>query len=338
LNRDLKPALFWEPRNGKVACLLCPQKCVLKEGAVGLCMGKEVANGALVATNYGKVVSLALDPIEKKPLYHFFPGRLILSVGPNGCNFRCPFCQNADISQSRVPTKYYSPEQLVELALKSDSLGIAYTYSEPLIWYEYLMDVAPLAKREGLANVLVTNGSIEEEPLRRLLPFIDSLNIDIKSMDEGFYRKLCKSYLGPTLRTARISAESCHVEITNLLIPGVNTEDSQILKLVEWVEENLGRKTPLHFSRYFPRHRMDLPPTPSEDLARAFELGKSRLDYVYLGNIVSEEASTTFCPSCGNALVKRSGYRVSMAGIENGKCRSCKAPADFVTELSSGSD
>jgi pyruvate formate lyase activating enzyme len=330
VNDNLKEAAFWEKRDGKIACLLCPQKCVLGEGDEGVCMGRQVIEGKLFATNYGEVVSLAIDPIEKKPLYHFFPGKIILSIGPNGCNFRCSFCQNCDISQSKIPTRFYPPDQLVELAGRSDSVGIAYTYSEPLIWYEYLMDVAPAVADRGLVNVLVTNGNIEEEPLRRLLPFVHALNIDIKSMDETFYRKVCKSHLEPTLRTAEISKQSCHVEITNLLIPGLNTGEDQITRLVDWVAEHLGRDTPLHFSRYFPHHKMDVPPTAAHDLELAHRIGASRLDYVYLGNVMSEEGGRTTCPSCGNVLVNRNGYRISTGGLNRDVCRSCGRKADFV--------
>ena len=201
-----KEALFWKPlKNGNVQCLLCPHNCILTPGQSGMCNGKQNIDGRLIAINYGETVSLALDPIEKKPLYHFMPGSCILSTAPNGCNLRCPFCQNYSISVLKTHTEYISPEELINLALRYNSPSIAFTYSEPLIWYEYILDVARLAEKEGIKLVLVTNGMINEEPLLKLLPYIHGMNIDLKSMDQGYYRRVLKGDLKTVKRTISIA-------------------------------------------------------------------------------------------------------------------------------------
>ena len=331
----LKEALYWERRgDGKIHCLLCPVSCIIAEGKVGVCLGRKNQNGILYATNYGEVVSIALDPIEKKPLYHFYPGREILSTGPNGCNLKCGHCQNWAISQVESPTEYVSPEKLVELALKYNSIGIAYTYTEPLIWYEYIEDTAKLAKEKNLKNVLVTNGYINQAPLLELLPLIDAMNIDVKSMENDFYRKVCKGKIEPVLKAVELSVKNkVHLEITNLVIPTLNDSDEQIKKLVDWLA-GIDDKIPLHFSRYFPHYKIDLPPTPVATLERAFKLAKEKLKYVYVGNVYVEDASDTLCPQCSNLLVNRDGYFTRIVGIKDNKCSSCGREVDLVLNLS----
>jgi pyruvate formate lyase activating enzyme len=326
-------ARYWTAReDGIVECELCPHHCVLSRGQAGICMGRVNEEGKLYSKNYGHLVSAALDPIEKKPLYHFHPGSPILSVGPNGCNLSCPFCQNWEISQGEVRTSFVSPEELVESAGRDGSIGISYTYTEPFIWYEYVLDCSKLAKEKGLVNVLVTNGFVEEEPLKELLQYVDALNIDLKSMNESFYKKLCKASLAPVLRTCKIAKKHCHVEITNLLIPGENAETKEVEELVHWVASNLGKETPLHFSRYFPHYKMTTNPTPEATLRAAYETGKKELLYCYLGNIFAANGSNTHCPVCDNVLVERSGYSVNVSGIKKGKCSNCGRTADFVLE------
>jgi len=328
-----KEALFWEKReDGKIQCLLCPVGCVIADGKMGVCLGRKNEGGTLYATNYGRLVSLAIDPIEKKPLYHFHPGTQILSTGPNGCNMSCQCCQNWTISQEESPTEFVTPEELVEVALKENSVGIAYTYTEPLIWYEYILDTAGIAKEKNLANVLVTNGYIHEEPLKQLLPHIDAMNIDLKSMDEDFYKKICKAKLPPVLRTIELSYHhKVHVEITNLLIPTLNDSDEQIQKLVDLVA-NLSDRIPLHFSRYFPAYKMDIPGTPLETLQRAFLLGKRKLKYVYVGNAYIPNTSNTYCAECNELLIRRDGYYTSVVGIEDGNCKNCGTAVDIVVK------
>jgi len=285
----MKEALYYKKLNdGSVQCLLCPKLCTIKKGKSGFCGARENIGNKLFSNIYSRVSSHGMDPIEKKPLYHFYPGSLILSLGTTGCNFACPFCQNWQISQERnVPTQHMSASEAVEKALERSSIGIAYTYSEPIIWYEYVMDTAKLARKKGLKNVLVTNGYINENPLKELLPFIDAMNIDLKAFDEKFYREICKGGLETVLKTIKISSTSCHIEITNLVIPGFNDTTRHFENLVNWIAENLGVDIPLHFSRYFPQYKMKTgSATPIETLEQAYEIAKRKLRYVYLGNIM----------------------------------------------------
>jgi pyruvate formate lyase activating enzyme len=256
-------------------------------------------------------VSAAIDPIEKKPLYHFFPGSEIYSTGPSGCTFKCLFCQNCEISQHVVSAKEILAEELADDVVQSRTIGIAYTYSEPYIWFETIMEVAPVIREKGLKNVMVTNGFMEPAPLSRLLEFVDAMNIDIKSIRPAFYRRLCKARLEPVLRSCEQARKRCHIEITNLLIPGENDSEKDLKDLVDYIAANLGKDTPLHFSRYFPRHKLDLTPTPSPTLRRAKEIAKDKLDYVYVGNIELDDCSNTYCPSCKSLLIKRCGYEIS---------------------------
>lgn len=316
--------------DNKVECELCPHGCILTPGKRGICMVRVNREGTLVAEGYGETISLTIDPIEKKPLYHFHPGREILSVGPNGCNLRCPWCQNWTISQVESGTSYVSPEQMVRLAKEHDSIGVSYTYTEPLIWYEYLLDTGKLVKEAGMANVLVTNGYINEPPLCELLPLIDAMNVDVKSMEEEFYKKHCKASLAPVLRTVEIAKrEGCLVEITNLVIPGLNDSEEDIQRLIDWVA-GIDDRMPLHFSRYFPQYKMNNPPTPQKTLERAYELAKKKLKHVYLGNILIPGTDDSYCPDCGNVLVARMGYSTQTVGIKGGRCSKCKSEVDFV--------
>ena len=323
-------ASYYESRDdGKVKCLLCPNFCVIADGKRGSCRVRSNRGGKLYADGYGEVVSLAIDPIEKKPLYHFYPSKLILSTGPNGCNFRCGFCQNNDISQGEVFTRHVSPGDMAQLASKDGSFGIAYTYTEPFIWFEYIRDTGKLVHEKGLVNVLVTNGYVNEEPLRELLPIVDAMNVDVKSMRPEFYSKVCGGKLEDVLRTVEKASDSCHIEITNLIIPNHNDTDEDFEKLADWIC-SIDRSIPLHYSRYFPRYRFSEPQTPVETLRRAFEIAKSKLKYVYVGNIAMDGTSDTLCPECGNTLVERSYYSVSVSGIKNGVCSSCGSTVDFV--------
>lgn len=280
-------ALYYEKLdNAKVKCRLCPHNCVIPEERRGICGVRINKGGTLFSEIYGEITSLALDPVEKKPLYHFHPGEYILSAGTKGCNLSCSFCQNWRISKNiDAPTEAVTPSGLVEKAVKSKSFGIAYTYNEPFIWYEFISDTARLAKKAALANVLVTNGFVNMPPLEGILPFIDAMNIDLKSFNDDFYRKTCGGRLDPVLETIKRSVRSCHVELTTLLIPTVNDSGEELERLVDWVYENAGEEVPLHFSRYFPCYKMDIPPTTMESLRRAERIAKKKLKYVYLGNV-----------------------------------------------------
>lgn len=326
-----KEALYYEKlENKKVRCHLCPWQCLLPQGKIGVCQGKKNVDGVLYATNYSRAVSIALDPIEKKPLYHFYPGSEILSAGANSCNLRCDHCQNWAISQIESPTEFVSPEKLVSLALEYNSLGIAYTYTEPLMWYEYVLDTARLAREKHLVNVLVTNGYINPQPLIDLLPLIDAMNVDVKAMSQDFYRKVCKGKLEVVLKTVELSVQrKCHVELTYLVIPGMNDSQEELKKFVDWVA-GLNGLIPVHFSRYFPAYKADFPPTPVETLKRAFQIAREKLNYVYLGNAQISDTSDTHCPKCSKLLISRTGYLTNVVGIRDNKCTSCGRKVDVV--------
>jgi len=317
----------------KVECLLCPQDCHIKPGKVGLCGVRKNIGGKLYSTNYGENTATSIDPIEKKPLYHFYPGRPILSLGTKGCNLACAFCQNWHISQNMdAPTHNVPPEEAVSRAMSERSFGIAYTYSEPMVWYEYVMDTAGLAHERGLKNVMVTNGYINIEPLKELLPLIDAMNIDVKSFDPIFYRKICQGSLDPVLKVCEETVKSCHLEITNLVVPFKADDEviADVRIMVNWVADNLGKNTPLHFSRYFPNYHYEKPQTSAELMSRAYETAREKLNYVYLGNIHSSDGSNTYCPKCSAVHVKRFGYRTSLHNLTGAKCSKCGRKTDLV--------
>jgi len=312
---------------GKVACHLCPQECKLAPGKTGFCGVRRNVGGVLDATTYGQVAAAQMDPIEKKPLYHFKPGSSILSIGANGCNFRCEWCQNWHLSDGRASMQPASPEQLVAAAQQHGSCGIAYTYNEPLVGFEFLMDCATLARDAGLCNVLVTNGFINPEPLGELLPFVDAMNIDLKAIDDDVYKRYAKGRLAPVQHTIREASQACHVEVTNLLVTGVNDTREQIAALVDFVA-SVDETMPLHFSRYHPQFKFTAPATSEATLRMAFEIGSEKLHHVFLGNIALAGTSDTICPKCGQKLIERSGYSTRITGIVDRACTACGfAPA-----------
>ena len=283
----MQEALYYEKlANNRIQCHLCPHECQISPGGKGACGVRLNKDGILYSAVYGKTTGIALDPIEKKPLYHYHPGEYILSLGTRGCNLHCDFCQNWHISQEvDSPTEDITSEEIIERAKELHSFGIAYTYNEPFIWYEFVLDTAKLARAKGLENVLVTNGFVNMEPLEGMLPFIDAMNIDLKAFDEDFYTRICKGTLKPILEVIKRSAKACHVELTNLIIPTLNDSEDSIRKMVDWIYANLGAEVPLHLSRYFPCYKMDLPATPLETIKRAEMIAKEKLKYVYIGNI-----------------------------------------------------
>jgi len=284
---NTKEALFYKNiGNTTLQCCLCPQYCSIKDGNAGFCGVRRNYGGKLYAINYGEISSLALDPIEKKPLYRYHSGEYILSVGTVGCNLSCQFCQNWNISRDvSAPTDSIRPEDLIARAMDLNSFGIAYTYNEPFIWYEFVYEAAQLAVESGLENVLVTNGFVNKEPLEKILPLISAMNIDIKSIEDDFYMNTCSGRVAPVLEAVKLAARSTHVELTNLVIPTLNDKDENFEKLTDWIYDNLGKDVPLHFSRYFPSYKMTLPPTPESTLIRAKEIAERKLRYVYLGNV-----------------------------------------------------
>ena len=283
-------ARFYTATEDGVQCLLCPHHCRIREGGRGLCRSRECRGGKLYALSYGKPCALADDPVEKKPLNHFLPGTRCLSLSFTGCNLSCRWCQNSDISQvspEEADSTLLSPEDAVEICLRRGMPSIAYTYTEPFTWWEYMYDIAVLAHEKGLKNILVSAGYVEKEPLRELLPYLDAANIDIKAMDEAFYQKYCGATLAPVLENIlAMKAAGVHVEITNLLVTGLNDSEELVGKLCAWMAENGLQDVPLHLSRYFPRYRFKKPPTPKATLVRAREIARSAgIEAVYLGNI-----------------------------------------------------
>ena len=326
---EVHPAVHWLPENGAVRCELCPHRCLISEGKRGICRVRENRGGRLFALTYGKVSAVQFDPVEKKPLYHFHPGKPILSIGSVGCNFQCGFCQNHPLVECAVPLTPVSVPDLVRAARREGAVGISYTYNEPLIWFEFVVDCAREFRKAGMANVLVTNGFISPEPLAELLPLVDGMNIDLKSMDPEFYRKICGGKLSPVLDTIRESAKTTHVEVTTLLVTGENDSDASIRAVVDFVA-GVDPEIPLHLSRYMPMHRFTAPPTPPDRIAAAFRIARERLPYVYVGNYPLEGAGDTVCPACRVTVVRRHGYHADPSGLAGSRCASCSALLRFV--------
>ena len=320
---------YYHSEDGQLVCDICPHHCQVTEEKVGICRQRRRVGEKLIAVNYAEAASIALDPIEKKPLYHFRPGSAILSVGANGCNLQCQFCQNCEISQGDVPTQHLPVDQLVRIAGQRGSIGVAFTYSEPLMWYEYVLDAATELKKRGLAVVLVTNGFIEEAPLRRLLPLLDAMNVDLKSPGDEFYRKLCKAHIEPVHRTIRLTHEAgVHLEIAHLVVTGWNDRDESILEVARWIAA-VDPEIPLHISRYFPHYKYSEPPTSESFLGRALEIARKELKFVYLGNVPADGGADTVCPDCGELIVQRIGYRVKLLGLKGGACSQCGRKLPF---------
>jgi pyruvate formate lyase activating enzyme len=320
----IRDAAYWTKlENNKVRCDLCPANCLLTEGKVGICGARFNRGGQLKTDNFGELVSACFDPIEKKPLYHYYPGTTIFSTGANGCNLNCDNCQNYEISQTKVPTRYVAPSDLADLADRNNSIGVAYTYTEPLIWFEYVREAGRHIRERNLKNVLVTNGYINPGPLEELLPLIDAANIDLKGMDPKFYKKVCKGRLEPILANIKRFYEAgVKIEITNLVITNLNDNREDFEKLTDFIV-SISPKIPLHFSAYYPTYKMKQPPTPVEKLQTAYEIASDKLDYVYLGNIRLPDRSNTYCPSCKTCLIRRDGYFIEILGLKEGKCVKC---------------
>ena len=336
----MEKAYFFRKEEKGVRCTACRHNCFIKEGMLGICGVKANINNELYSLVYAKPLAVAIDPIEKKPLFHFIPGSKALSIGTFGCNFRCLFCQNYDMSQgvkgksleeTRRMIDNYSkqlePEQVVDLAIMSNIEVIAYTYNEPLIWLEFVYDVARLAKKENIKNVLVTNGYVEKEPLKQLLPYIDAANVDVKAFKQETYIKVIKGKLEPVLNNIVLMNENnVHVETTYLIIPGLNDDPEEIRMFAKWQVKKLGPDAPIHFSRFFPHYKMTkTPPTPVESLIKARNIAMEEgVKYVYIGNVAGHEGENTYCPSCGKLLVRRVGFEIIEWNItENLECRFC---------------
>ena len=326
----MKEASFWRSLNGSVQCELCPHECKIADGKRGICRIRENRGGRLYALTYGRPVSLAVDPVEKKPLFHVYPGSTIYSVGLAGCNLKCSFCQNYDISQADpqdLRTYNAPPETVVGNAKDSGCLGIAFTYNEPTISTEYSIDTFNLAHKEGLYTCYVTNGYINPEPARELAKYLDCANVDFKSSEAEFYRKLCKAPRIEAVKEAiRIWKKAgVALEITNLIIPKYNDSEEVLDGVIDFVL-NLGPDTPLHFSRFHPAYKLtDVGPTPYETIEKAVLRAKSKgLKYVYAGNVSGSKWESTYCPNCGSTVIERRGYLLARIDLdERNRCKGC---------------
>ncbi len=335
----MREAMLYEKlENRRVRCNLCAHRCIIPDGARGICQVRENQGGVLYSLVYGRLISQAIDPIEKKPLFHFHPGTDALSVATVGCNFRCTFCQNSSISQ--LPRDHHviegtsvRPEEVVQTAQHYRCRSIAYTYTEPTIFFEYTYDIAKLAHEAGILNVYVSNGYMTEEALDLLAPrdgerLLDAANVDLKAFTDEFYRKQCGARLRPVLESlVHFKERGVWLEVTTLVIPTLNDSDEELRQIAEFIASELGPETPWHVSRFHPTYRLlDKPSTPAATLRRARAIGlESGLHYVYVGNLPGDEGETTYCPHCGEAVIRRSGFSIVSMNLRDGKCAACGA-------------
>lgn len=328
-------ALLFSPSgDDEVVCRLCPRCCRIADGDRGFCGVRENVCGTLHAGNYGRLSAAALDPIEKKPLYHYLPGSLTFSVSSYGCNFTCRHCQNYTLSQARdMPLSVVSPEELVAEAKNTPARSISFTYNEPVISFEYVLEVSQLARAAGLGTVLVTNGYLSEEAFSLLAPHLGAIRVDLKAFSEEFYRKVCGAKLAPVLATIlRAQEYGVHLELVTLVVPGYNDSADEISALLSWETEHLGTAIPHHFTRFTPMYQMEREQeTPKETLDRIFLQAKGHgLLYPYIGNIMHAAGSRTICPECGELLILRTGYVTKMSGVAGGRCITCGRPFEGV--------
>ena len=328
--------LYQKLLGGKVRCGVCQRRCLISEGKWGYCQTRVNQKGKLYTSIYGIVSSVNLDPIEKKPVFHFKPGSNCLSLGTYGCNFRCKFCQNWQIAHANMASlnldgqKLLSPQEAIKMALKSNAQGIAITYNEPAIWLEYSLDVFKLAKKENLYTVWVTNGYGTKETLDLIAPFLDVYRVDLKSFDNKFYQKLINvPQAKPIFETTKYLHQKypqIHIECVTNVIPTWNDNPKNLTSIAKWIKENLGPKTPWHVTRFYPDAELtNVPPTPPETLFKAREIGlKQGLKFVYIGNMPVEKEDDTICPKCGNLAIRRTGYMTEVLGVEkDGTCSDC---------------
>jgi pyruvate formate lyase activating enzyme len=312
----------------KAECLLCPHFCKIAVGKSGICGVRKNTGSEIVLQTYGVLSGYSLDPVEKKPLYHFFPGHNILSAGSYGCNMRCDFCQNYHISQN-IPERMIreiSPEKLVLAAKNSErNIGLAFTYNEPVIWFEFMRDTAFAAKEAGLYTVMVSNGFVNTGPLREIIGFIDGFNIDLKAFNNKFYRNLTGADIEPVKNGLKqIARSGRHLEVTTLVIPGQNDDEKDMAEESEWIAGELGKNVPFHLSRYFPVFKRKDPATSRDSIEKLAQIASQNLDYVYIGNTFSDSGQDTCCPKCGAKVTIRSGYKTRLMNLDDsGICTEC---------------
>jgi pyruvate formate lyase activating enzyme len=332
---EMREALLYEKLSeSRVRCNVCQWRCLLAPGKYGVCNMRRNVDGVLFNLNYGLASSVAVDPIEKKPMFHFYPGSSVFSLGTWGCNFHCLGCQNWQIACTDVSSlegsRAISPQQAVEEAKRSGCRGIAWTYNEPTIWFEYTLDSAKIAKENGLYTVYVTNGYITAEALDMIGPYLDGYCVDVKGFSDKFYKDLAKisKWRGITEVAERAKNKwGMHVEVITNVMPGMNDDAEQLTALASWVKEKLGDLTPWHVTRFYPQYRMeDASPTPVAALERAYDIGKKAgLRFVYMGNVPSHSYEKTVCYTCGNLIIDRVGYNIKIAGLDGSRCRACGA-------------
>jgi len=337
---EKEASLYTTLADNYVKCSVCPHRCTIRPGGKGVCKTRTNKDGRLYTAIYGEVTSTAVDPIEKKPLFHFWPGSSSFSISAVGCSFKCPWCQNYHISQVEPGdafTDQLEPEKIVELAKRYNCKSISYTYNEPIIWHEYVLDTARLAKKEGILNVLVTNGYITPEALSEISKHIDAANVDVKGFNEAFYKEYCKAELKPVLDAAEeMKKKGIHVETTTLIIPKLNDDPKETLELSKWHIEMLGPDTPLHFSRFYPSYKFsNVPPTPVETITNARDLAMNEgIRYVYAGNVPGDPGENTYCPSCKQLLIERYGYEISQWHLTDAnRCEKCLNPIAILGTL-----
>jgi len=325
-----KKAYYYAKRKNKVVqCFLCPKKCVVPKGQRGYCEVRENRDGEYYTLVYGNPCAVHIDPIEKKPLFHVLPGTRAFSIATAGCNFDCKYCQNWEISQVRPEATYnfdLPPYKIVRLASEYNCKSIAYTYTEPSIFYEYMLDTAIQAKRRGILNLYHSNGFLNRRPLLKLIKYLDAANIDLKGFTQNFYSEICEGELQPVLDTIKtLKRKGVWVEITNLVIPTKNDNFKKIREMCEWIKREVGDEVPLHFSRFYPMYKLkDLPPTPVPTLERARNIAlKVGLKFVYIGNVFGHPAENTYCPRCKKVVIRRKGYNILELNLRNGRCKFC---------------
>jgi len=325
-----KEAMFYAKLdNKKVVCNLCPRHCVIESGKRGFCRNRENQNGTLYSIVYNQPCSIGIEPIEKAPFYHFLPGEMRLTLATASCNQRCKYCQNWELSQKSIEeleNYYKTPEDIIKTAQQENLKIICFTYTEPMVFYEYMYDIAILAKKAGIKTAVVSGGYVNTAPLESLCKVVDAIKIDLKGFSESFYQNVCGSELQPVLEACKtVKKSGVHLELVNLVVPTLNDDTTKIKQMCLWVKDNLGTGVPVHFTRFFPQYKLqNLPPTPISTLERAVKIAQDAgLKYVYIGNVPGHKNDNTFCPNCGKLLIKRQGYSIVANNLNGSKCKYC---------------